>query len=284
MDLFDFDFSNDLDKNSTKPKLIFFDTETTGNAKGDQIIEFGAIVEQDGKFEVINERCGLKDGTLIGIEAMAVHGIRNEELEGLERFENSKSYKFINDNNSANNYLIAHNLPFDLGMLKGYGFEQKYKLIDTLQCSRHLFEVGEVLGEWEYALPNHKLQTFRYILFSKSDEEEAIAKYGGEVKAHNALGDVIILKLFFEKLVGRAKEQQPDLSDSEILDYLVELSTKPVMVKKFSFGKYKGKLLTEVLEIDRGYLEWLYKDMKKKSKSGESVDENMYNTLKEMVG
>ncbi len=284
MDLFDFDFSNDLDNSSSEPKLIFFDTETTGSSKDDKVIEFGAIVAQEENFEVIEERCGLRDTELINIEAMAVHGIRNEEIEGLEPFESSKSYRSLEELNSANNYLIAHNLPFDLGMLQNHAFESKFKHIDTLQCSRHLFEVGETLGDYEYALPNHKLQTFRYILLSKVDEEQAIEKYGGDIKAHNALGDVIILKLFFEKLMQRAKTKEPSLSESELLEHLVELSKKPVMVKSFSFGKYKGKLLREVLEIDRGYLEWLYKDIKKRQKSGESIDENMFNTLKELVG
>lgn len=54
-------------------------------------------------------------------------------------------------------------------------------------------------------VPNHKLQTFRYKLFSKEEELEA-KKYGVEIKAHDAIGDVLILKLFLKALFLRAKK------------------------------------------------------------------------------
>ena len=55
-------------------------------------------------------------------------------------------------------------------------------------------------------VPNHKLQTFRYKLFSKEEEELEAKKYGVEIKAHDAIGDVLILKLFLKALFLRAKK------------------------------------------------------------------------------
>jgi len=280
MNLFDYNNSED----EQKPKLIFFDTETTGNKDDDQIIEIGAIIKNfDHTYEIYNELCATTGNKLIDIEAMEVHGIRNEDLEGKKPFEKSDFYAKINELNSPTNYLIAHNLPFDLGKLEYYGFSAKCKLIDTLQCAKHLFEIGEKLGEYEYALPNYKLQTFRYALFSKADEAEMASKYGADIKAHNAIGDVIILKMFFNELLKRVEQEHSNFSLEESLEYLSELSKKPVLVKTFAFGKYKGKLIKAVAIKDRGYINWLYNDIKKRKSSGESIDENMFFTLKTIL-
>jgi len=247
MNLFDFDFENSED--GQKSKLIFFDTETTGTKENDQIIN-----------------------KLIDVEAMAVHGIRNEDIANKEPFEKSKFYKRVNELNNLANYLIAHNLPFDLARLEYYRFNANCKTIDTLS-----------LGEYEYPLPNYKLQTFRYALFSKEQEELASSKYGVDIKAHNAIGDVVILKLFFDVLIKRLQERE-NLNYNEALEELVVLSKKPVMVKTFAFGKYRGREIKSILQEDRGYLTWLYNDMKKKKANSESVDENLYATLNELVG
>lgn len=282
MDLFDFDFSENSD--GEKSKIILFDTETTGTNSDDQIVEIGAIIEDlDEAYEQHNELCATTDNKLIDINAMAVHGIRNEDIANKEPFEHSDFYKRVQELNMQSNYLVAHNLPFDLARLEYYGFSAKCKLIDTLQCAKHLFELGEVLGEWEYALPNYKLQTFRYILFSREQEDSIATKYGVDIKAHNAIGDVIILKMFFDVLIDRVKKLNPNFDKQKALNELVELSKKPVLVKTFNFGKYKGKLVKAILELDRGYLEWLYRDMKKRKSNNESIDENMYHTLKTLL-
>ncbi len=282
MDLFDFDFTNSA--SGEKPKVIFFDTETTGSRDDDQIIEIGAIVEDfDGAYELYDELCSTTDNKLIDLEAMVVHGVRNEDLEGKEPFNKCDFYSRINELNTPINYLVAHNLPFDLGKLRYYGFKEKMQAIDTLQCAKHLYEINETIGDLEYALPNYKLQTFRYALFNKEEEQQEAAKYGIDIRAHNAISDVVILRMFFNKLVSRVEQKYPEFDYSQVLQELVRLSKEPVMVKSFNFGKYKGRLIKGVLETDRGYLEWLYRDMGKKKHAGESVDENLYQTLKVLL-
>ena len=282
MDLFDYDFSNNETNDSSK--VIFFDTETTGAKEDDEIIQIGAIIEDlEGNYELFDELCGTSDTKLIDVGAMVVHGIRNENIKNKAPFIKSTFYSRLNELNSNQNYLVAHNLPFDLGRLEYHGFRAKLKLIDTLQCAKHLFELDEKLGSYEYTLPNYKLQTFRYILFSQSQEEEVAAKYGINIRAHNAISDVVILKIFFDALLERLRKECSSCSYLELLDKLVELSSKPIMVKKFNFGKYRGRLLKDILVEDRGYLEWLYRDSTKRKESGESVDENLYNTLKELL-
>ena len=282
MDLFDYDFSSS--ESGEKPKVVFFDTETTGSKDDDEIIEIGAIIEEsDGSFELFDELCAPSDGKLIDVAAMVVHGIRNEDVEGRLPFNKSSFFRRIGELNSVQNYLVAHNLPFDLGRLEYYGFKPKMQCIDTLQCAKHLFELDEKLGALEYPLSSYKLQIFRYALFNKQEELEFAGRYGIDIRAHNAISDVVVLRMFFDILVERVEKRKPEYSYSDVLNELVVLSKKPVMVKKFNFGKYKGRLLKGVLETDRGYLEWFYRDMRKKKEAGESIDGNLYQTLKSLL-
>lgn len=276
---------------------IFFDTETTGIEVEDQIIQIGAIItDSKGKLYkkgVYDELCSTN--IPIKLQAMSTHGIRDKELYGKKPFNKTDFWADLNELNSSENYLIAHNLPFDLGMLKKHGFKNSFQLIDTLKCAMHLFDVkvshpsaghGQVdLIEEEMRdknstiVPNHKLQTFRYKLFSKEEEDLEAKKYGVEIKAHDAIGDVLVLKLFLKSIFLRVKKVF-DLDNSQVMDKLVELSSKPVKVKMFTFGKHKGLSLEDVLHSDRGYLEWL---LREQDKMGEKCDKNMKYTLLEIL-
>ena len=52
------------------------------------------------------------------------------------------------------------------------------------------------------------------------------------------------------------KEEFPAFSEEELIDKMVEISSKPSLYKIFNFGKYKDKKLEEVVKSDRRYMEW----------------------------
>ncbi|WP_024955872.1 3'-5' exonuclease [Sulfurospirillum arcachonense] len=276
---------------------IFFDTETTGIEPEDQIIQIGAIIT-DTKGElfkdgIYNELCAT---TLpIKLKAMSTHGIREEELKGKLPFEKTTFWNDLNELNNEENYLIAHNLPFDLGMLEKHKFKNNCQIIDTLKCAMHLYDVKvphvsaghgqedlieeEIRDKNNNIVPDYKLQTFRYKLFSKEEEETEAQKYNVEIKAHDAIGDVLILKMFLKELFLRAKKEF-NLKNSEVMEKLVELSNEPVKLKMFIFGKYRGVSFEDVLHSDRGYLEWL---LREQDKLGDKCDKNIKYTLMELL-
>ncbi len=147
---------------------------------------------------------------------MSTHGIRQEDIDGKVEFKKTEFWSDLNELNSGENYLIAHNLPFDLGMLEKHSFKNKYQIIDTLKCAMHLYDVKvphvsaglgqedlieeEILDKNNNIVPNYKLQTFRFKLFSKEEESLEAQKYGVQIKAHDAIGDVLILKMFLKSL------------------------------------------------------------------------------------
>ena len=229
------------------PHYVLFDTETTGNQEEDRVIQFGAmIVDQRGNVEPYDEFCS--SDVEIKLEAMEVHNITPDLIEGKPQATQTKFYQRLEELNNEENYLIAHNIAFDMGMIEKEGFANQYQLIDTLRCAKHLFA----------DMPYHRLQYLRYALELYKKEQEEADKYNITIKAHDAIGDVLVMKLFLTKLVGKCREVYPDYNPME---KLVDLTKTPVLIKKFRFGKYKGKEIAQVAQEDSGYLNWMRKNM-----------------------
>ena len=244
------------------PKYVLFDTETTGGNEEDRIIQIGSmIVDVKEPIEVYDELCSCE--IPIKLEAMEVHNITPDLLENKPKFVDSNFYNRLNELNSNENFLIAHNLPFDLGMLNKEGFENKFTLIDTLRCARHLLDNS----------PYHRLQYLRYSLELYKNEVEEANKHNITIKAHDAIGDVLVMKLLLSKLVSLAKEQFPQNNPMQVL---AQLTLKPVFVKTFKFGKYKGRSIEEICDEDIGYINWFMKSME--------LDEDMKYTLDKIMG
>jgi len=242
-------------------KYVLFDTETTGNQAEDKIIQVGAmVVGANGEVEVYDELCSTD--IAIKIEAMEVHNITPNLIEGKGLFVDTKFYRDLAKLNNKNNYLIAHNISFDLGMLKKEGFINSMKLIDTLRCSKHLFPDSNY----------HRLQYFRYSLGLYKDEQKEADKHGIVIKAHDAIGDVIVMKLLLSKLVAKVKEQYPHINPMVKLE---ELTNTPVFMKSFKFGKYKGDQIEDISRSDAGYIKWMLKSLE--------LDEDLKYTLERVL-
>lgn len=240
---------------------VLFDTETTGNQEDDKVIQFGAmIVDQKGKVEAFDELCSTD--VAIKLEAMEVHNITPDLLIGKPKAIETNFYKKLEELNSNENFLIAHNISFDMGMIKKEGFVNRYQLIDTLRCAKHLFP----------ELPYHRLQYIRYALELYKIEEIEAAKHNITIKAHDAIGDVLVMKLFLSKLVGKCREIYPDYNP---IEKLAELTKTPVFIQTFKFGKYKGKDVEVVAKEDPSYLNWMRGNME--------LDEDLRYTLDKVL-
>jgi len=244
------------------PKYILFDTETTGAQEEDRIIQVGAmIVDTKGEVEVFDELCSTE--LPIKIEAMAVHGITPNLIEGKGLFTETNFYKTLQSLNSQENFLIAHNMPFDMGMIEKEGFVSELRIIDTLRVAKHL------LSEQK----SKALQYLRYALELYKEEQAEADKYKITIKAHDAIGDVLVMKLLLSKLVTLAKEQFPE--DNPMVK-MEELTKTPIFIETFAFGKHKGKKVSDVCDSDMGYLNWMQKNM--------DLDVDMKYTLDKIIG
>jgi DNA polymerase III epsilon subunit-like protein len=243
-------------------KYVLFDTETTGGNEEDRIIQIGSmIVDAKEPIEVYDELCSCE--VPIKLEAMEIHNITPDLLENKPKFIDSNFYKRLNELNTSENFLIAHNMPFDLGMLQKEGFKNKFTLIDTLRCARHLLDNS----------PYHRLQYLRYSLELYKNELDEANKHNITIKAHDAIGDVLVMKLLLSKLVALAKEQFPQVNTMQTL---VSLTKQPIFIKTFKFGKYKGRSIEEICDEDIGYINWFMKSLE--------LDEDMKYTLDKIMG
>lgn len=143
-------------------------------------------------------------------------------------------------------------------MLKKEGFENHYTLVDTFRCAKHLLP----------NMPYHRLQYLRYALNLYKTEQEEADKLHITIKAHDAIGDVLVMKLLLSKLVQTTKETHPGV---DVMHKLSELTNTPVMMKTFKFGKYKEREIEEIAHEDMGYLRWMRNNLE--------LDEDMQFTL-----
>lgn len=132
-------------------QLCFFDTETTGLIPGDdRIIEISLLrcVDINGKDirDPRNHKCEQMtirlnpEGRKISDKAFEVHGITDGELIGTPSF--SERVDAI-EKFARNRIMIAHNAPFDMGMLQGeyrkLSKDVPFKFLCTLEMSKHYF-------------------------------------------------------------------------------------------------------------------------------------------------
>ena len=237
-------------------KYILCDLEATGNREQDRIIELGMMVCHDSLYRDSVELYRQRNSTEVEMmcEAMEVHHIIPDMLKEEKPFKETEGYRRLRDLNSRENILIAHDISSDLKLLQKEGFINQMRLIDTLKCSRHLY------GE----LDAFRLQYLRYKLELYKEEASQSKQYSIEIKAHDALSDVVVMKLLLLKLLSKIEEE-------DAIERLIELSSTPIVIKKFQFGKYKGEYIDEVAQRDYRYIEWMRDTL--------TLDEDMKYTL-----
>jgi len=217
-------------------KIIVLDTETTGVAEADRICQLAyLILNEVGQVEEIhNELC--TPPLAIGFESMAIHHITPEMIAGTPACIDTKAFTRLVELNTPDNLLVIQNAEFDLGMLIKEGFESRMRLVDTFRVLRARYPLDTP----------HGLQFKRYQWGLYHKEQALIDKLGVEIKAHDALGDVIVLKHLYEKLI-----------EEHSVESMIELCSKPIILEYIPFGKHKGKRFEEVAIEARNDLKYM---------------------------
>lgn len=218
---------------------IFLDTET--HAKENPILIQLAYKNQLN-WEEIN--CLFSTGgTMIEFWAMAVHHITEKMVENKNTFDKSVERNELKNLLSYWYILIAHNAPFDVGVLKNHGVEVPL-YICTLKLARYIYPEFEA----------HNLQYLRYRLGLEFDRE---------INPHDAMSDVYVLeKLFYhlskkfaERLAAEISNDPRKLNeDTTLIQRMIEITRAPSLLYRCVFWKHAGKLWSEV---PRDYLEWI---------------------------
>jgi len=216
-------------------KIIILDTETTGVLEEDRIIQLSYLVtDANGKIEEVhNEFC--QAPIPIKFDAMAIHHITPEELEGKPACPELKGFARLNELNTPENIIVIQSAEFDLGMLAKEGFTSQMRLVDTFRIHRFFYHEDP-----------HGLQYNRYALGLYKKEAAQMQELGVQIAAHDALGDVIVLKNFYDYLLNDHEEAK-----------MIEMCSKPILMDLMPFGKHKGKRIEEVATSERRSLSYM---------------------------
>lgn len=226
---------------SPDTRVLFLDTETTGpDPETAHVCEIAMVLSSYSSFRRVPQEdivfsSLVKPSVPVPPEASAVHHITGEMLQDKPSIEEISPE--MESLVRKADFVCAHNIPFDMTILRrqlSTVFESvKHEMeLDSLRLSRHIWPL----------IPSHALQVLRYRfgLDSRIDGD-----------AHRALFDTELVRALVEHITSK------DLTDCAGWRELVELSWSPLEIKVFSFGKYRGKLVEDIIARDRDYIKWL---------------------------
>lgn len=199
--------------------LVFVDLKLSGFESGDTLCYIGVLHEDGVLQEFINE------GKKIKSEASASHHITNDAIKDAPKFLESQSFALL-EQLDKDDLMVVHDYVQTQRVFEQYGLQVYADIIDTKRISKHLME----------DLSRYDLNYLRYEL-----------QLGGIKDAcYDARNDIFVVRALFE-----------ELQESYDVERMQQLSFEPVLLQKMSFGKYEGRYIEEILQIDPRYLEWV---------------------------
>ncbi|HUS87083.1 MAG TPA: 3'-5' exonuclease [Bacteroidales bacterium] len=227
-----------------KRPIAFFDLETTGiSITSDRIVELSVLkINTDGKEEWFNER--INPGILISPEAIAIHGIKDEDVKDCPGFKE-----------------IAKNLA---GFLEG---------CDLAGYNAIKFDIPMLAEEFLRADVDFDIRKRKYVdvqvIFHKKEQRTLSAAYKFYCNknlhdAHSAKADTLatyeILKAQLDRY-SNLKNDVEKLSEFSSYNKIVDLAGRIILNKEgievFNFGKHKGRPVEEVLREEPSYYSWM---------------------------
>ena len=238
--------------------LVFFDLETTGTiVSQDKIIEL-SFVKLMPNGEKVNRTMRLNPGKPIPHETSLIHGIYDEDVKDAPKFKDigRELVKFLEGCDLAG-YSI---LKFDVPMLveeflrADIDFDvSKRKLIDA-QKIFHLMEKRTLAAAF-------KFYCGKMLEGAHNAEADTLATLEGldaQVKLYenqsvtDALGNVL----------GKVENDMDSLHKitcTNMVDLAGRFALNNDGKEVFNFGKYKNRLISEVLEKEPNYYDWMMK-------------------------
>lgn len=229
--------------NLTKP-ICFFDLETTGvNITTDRIVEISILkVYPNGKEERKTWR--VNPEMPIPKEVSEIHGIYNEDVADKPTFKElaKEIYNMIKDSDLGG----FNSNRFDIPLLAE---EMLRAEVDFDMKNRQAIDVQTIFHKMEQRTLSaaYKFYCGKSLDDAHSAEADTLATYE-VLKAQLAK---------YDELENDTKFLAEFSSRKKFADFAGFITYNKKGEECFSFGKHKGKLVTEVLEKEPGYFGWL---------------------------
>ncbi len=217
--------------------IYILDTETTGLIEPHMTEAAYSIVDViNGKVAVLQAPRAKRFNPLkeISLGSMAISHICDEDVADEPPHTDFRLPSSVE-------YLIGHNIDFDITVLKNAGVIHSPNLICTNAMANYLLPT----------LESHKLVSLLYHFHR--DIARAQAR-----DAHAAIADIYFTELVLGSLIDLANSQGHEISDVESLYQFSEMARVPTHM---SFGKHKGEAIADLSASSdgAGYLKWLLK-------------------------
>ncbi|WP_418509653.1 exonuclease domain-containing protein [Corallibacter sp.] len=232
-----------MNLNLTKP-ICFFDLETTGiNISNDRIVEISILkVHPNGKEETYTQR--VNPEMPIPPEVTKVHGISDADVADKPTFKElaKEIHNMIKDSDLGG----FNSNRFDIPLLAeemlraDVDFDMKNRLAVDVQTIFHKMEQRTLSAAYKFYC-NKNLDD------AHSAEADTLATY----EVLKAQVDK------YEELENNTAFLAEFSSRKKFADFAGFITYNKKGEECFSFGKHKGKLVTEVLETEPGYFGWL---------------------------
>jgi DNA polymerase-3 subunit epsilon len=229
--------------NLTKP-ICFFDLETTGiNITNDRIVEISILkVHPNGKEETYTQR--VNPTIPIPPQVTLVHGISDADVVDMPTFKDisKEVYAMIKDCDLGG----FNSNRFDIPVLaeemlrSNVDFDMKNTQSIDVQTIFHKMEQRTLSAAYKFYCDKN-------LDNAHSAEADTIATY-----------EVLKAQLDrYDELENDAKFLAEFSSRKKFADFAGFITFNKEGQECFSFGKHKGKLVTEILESEPGYFGWL---------------------------
>jgi len=224
--------------------LVFFDLETTGiNIVKDRIIEISFVkVYPNGKEESRTYR--VNPGIPIPAESTAIHGITDEDIKDAPSFK--EIARTLASQIEGCDLAGFNSNRFDIPLLAEEFIRAD---VDIDMTKRKFIDVQTIFHKME-----QRTLSAAYKFYCEKDLENA----------HTAEADTFATYEVLKAQLDRYPQLENDihfLSKFSSYGNNVDFAGRMVYNEKgeevINFGKYKGRLVSEVLESDPGYYGWI---------------------------
>ena len=225
----------------SKERLVFFDTETISFPEDNPNED---ILCQLAFMDTLNRKtyCDYMKPELykkMTARAMSVNKITPELLEDKPTKENTDAWSTLKDileNTEDKVFLIAHNIKFDLEVIKQSGIKpnKNVLIIDTMIVAEFINDNNNLI----FDMVNLQYLKYHYRLDLKRPAlDKMLGIDTSKLDAHDALPDVLDLFLVYKEFIK--------LYDGDTFTFN-ELTTEPFVLNLLPFGKDKGNKFTSL--------------------------------------
>lgn len=244
-------------KLNIKRPIIFFDLETTGiNVASDKIVEISLIkiypnLEEERKTFLVNPEIPIPE------EVIAIHGITNEDVKDKPTFKEiaKNLVKFFEGSDIGGFNCNKFDVPLLVEEFLRVGVEfdiQRHNIIDV-QTIFHKMEKRTLAAAYKFYCKKDLVNAHS----AEADTEATYEVFKAQLEMYDG-----------QKYVdNRGNVEEVDWTDVEALSKFsaqanfVDFAGRIVFNDKgeevFNFGKHKGKKVTEILEKEPSYYNWI---------------------------